>query len=86
MKGLQWLRVGNAVGRYRPYPLDLQLISRLLKSPRRTLYISCIVASLTGVAIMVFGAPPIILVLVTYGGAAILSEVNARAQRRLDSE
>ncbi len=57
-------------------------MKRLQRSPWRTLYISCVVSAIVGVAIMGFGAPPVILVWVTFGGATIMSAVNNRARRR----
>jgi hypothetical protein len=56
---------------------------RLLKSPRRTFYLSCIAATTTGIAVMGFGAPPVTVAYVAWGGAILLSMIDIRSRRRL---
>jgi hypothetical protein len=61
----------------------MELIVRLLGSQRAIFTASCIVAALTGIAIIAFDAPPITLVFVTWGGSILLAAMNAsRSSRR----
>jgi len=56
---------------------------RLARSLRAIFVSSCIAGSLTLVAILAFGAPPVVLVYVAWGGSILLGALHALADRRL---
>jgi hypothetical protein len=57
-------------------------MTRLLRSPRRTFYLSCIASTATGIAIIGFGAPPVLIAWVGWGGVFLLSMVDSWGRRR----
>jgi hypothetical protein len=58
-------------------------MARLLLSLKGTFVLSCLAAILTGVAVMGFGAPPVTVVWVSWGGAILLSAAEVWARGRL---
>jgi hypothetical protein len=56
---------------------------RLSRSLKAIFAASCVTSILTGIAILGFGAPPIILAFVLWGGSILLGALNALADRRL---
>jgi hypothetical protein len=58
---------------------------QLSRSLKAIFVASCVTSILTGVAILGFGAPPIILAFVLWGGLILLGVLDALADRRLGS-
>jgi hypothetical protein len=54
----------------------------LLQSPWGTLATSTCVAITTGIAIFGFGAPAVILLPITWGGAVVYMSLSTRFERR----
>jgi hypothetical protein len=61
----------------------MELMLRLSRSPKAIFLTSCVATILTGIAILGFGAPPVILAFVLWGGSILLGALNALADRRL---
>lgn len=56
---------------------------KIMGSMRGLFLLSCLISLLTGVAILGFGAPPVILVAVAWGGALFISAMRDRVERHL---
>jgi hypothetical protein len=61
----------------------MDLIARILGSQRGLFAVSSVVAVITGVAIIGFGAPPVILVVVAYGESLLVGASSGWVRRRL---
>jgi hypothetical protein len=61
----------------------MDLIARILGSQRGLFAVSSVVSVITGVAIIGFGAPPVILVVVAYGQAMLVGASSGWVRRRL---
>ena len=61
----------------------MDVMARLFKFPRGAVILSTLVSVAAGVAIVVFGAPPAVLILASWAGATVYMQLNSRINRRL---
>jgi hypothetical protein len=61
----------------------MELMERLVKTPRGASIAGTVTATLTAIAIFIFGAPPWILVPATWIGATVYIEMGSWVDRRL---
>jgi len=61
----------------------MELMARFLRSPWGTFYLGCAAATLTGIAVLGFGAPPTTVIWVAWGGGVLVSAADTWARRRL---
>jgi hypothetical protein len=63
--------------------LSIELIARLFQSSRFLSVASITLATATGIAILGFGAPPVVLALVAWGSTALFAPLYSWSSRRV---
>lgn len=61
----------------------MDLIAHILGSPRGIFALSCVVSGITCIAILWFGLSPVALLVVAWGGSALLAGTDDWVRRRL---
>jgi hypothetical protein len=77
----------NGLGHVYPPPVDLKdRIAHTITTPRGVSRISWVVSFTTLFAILAFGLPPILLIVVSFCGMVVVGESKDWAHRRLKRE
>lgn len=61
----------------------MDVMARLLKFPWGAVILSTLISVAAGIAIIIFGAPPAVLILASWAGATAYMQLNSRINRRL---